>query len=132
MAFFSKWLESNKAAKILWFINYYKNIHNSLVDTNIFWATNPNKSVNAKLKGTPEYKLTNLSGLSKVELVTLIENIDDSDYRFLINSSFGGEVCSSLQLWRKTPKKRMRSNDNSITFDGKHITASQPKRARKS
>lgn len=61
---FSKWINDNNAARVLWFVDYYKTKHSSQVGTYVMSSNNPNESDNARVKNTPEYKLTNGKGLS--------------------------------------------------------------------
>ena len=70
-------------------MDYYKGIHNSNFGTCVLSSSNPNESDNATVKNTPEYKLTNKKGLSVVEIVSLLQEMDYSDYNNLMGVHCG-------------------------------------------
>lgn len=124
---FANWLESNEVAKILWFQHYYKKNWNFVIARYAMWDTNANESINAQLKRSVEMLVTNGNGLSIVELVDLMKDIDKSACQNL--EAVGHLQYSSTPLFQKKAKKRKNlERDDKIQIDGKTVNASCPKR----
>lgn len=127
---FSKWLNDNRAARILWFVDFYKEKHNSHVGSYVMSSSNPNESDNARVKSTPEYTLTQKKGLPIVEICSLLQQIDISDYNNITGSH--GRQSSSRPLFARSGRKRTREQFPTVSYFGRNVSASEPKRAKRS
>lgn len=99
----AKYLSDNEDARVLCFVNYYNWIHDSYFRTYVILSSNPNEYEKARIKNTPEYKLPNGKGLSVVEIVSLLQEIDASNYKNLVGAN--GRKNNSKSIFRRVRGK---------------------------
>lgn len=126
---FSKWLDSNYAAKVLWFLDYYKDKHGSQCPSYFMYTTNPNESHNSKLKSSPSYALTKCNGLPLVQLVSLMYKMDNDEYNNIIGTY--GRQTVAVPSFRRTIRGKKRERVEKVSIDGYSVHASEPKMRKK-
>ena len=131
---FADWLEKNKVAFILWFFRFNTKIPVEMLSDTIFWDTNGCEAGHSRIKGLHEYLLSNRKGLPLVQAVSHLEKMDREDAENIEKTSpiHGIQYCSVPQWKRTQAKGRKRVYDDVIIVGEKKVSASQPKKAKKS
>lgn len=127
---FAAWLCQNTVAYILWFETYCKgSISRRSPVFRVLWTTNANEAMHSRLKGMPQYRLSNNRGLPLCDVVRMLETVDEEDYNNV--SGERGLQYNSLPLWRRTHSRGSKRNaDSQVVVNGVPVSASEPKRRR--